>query len=170
MDFPRKCTEIPICFAIFTKIKKMKTLQKTLYAAMAIIALTCMHTHTSAETRDKSKAVKELSEDEFNLKVYDIGADKLTYLGKLPAIIDFTATWCGPCQKTAPVLEEIAKEYKDKILVYKVDVDKCRKLAQAMGVSSIPAILYIPLPPKEPVMTVGARGKDRFKEEIGKYL
>jgi hypothetical protein len=64
----------------------------------------------------------------------------------------------------------IAREYAGKIVVYKVDVDKCRQIAQAMGISSIPAILYIPADGSQPVMTVGGRGKDRFKAEIAKYL
>ena len=53
--------------------------------------------------------------------------------------------------------------------IYKVDVDKEKGLAQAFNVSSIPAVLYIPLN-GEPVMTIGARGKERFKEEISTLL
>ena len=102
--------------------------------------------------------------------VFDIQAENLEYLGKLPAIVDFTATWCGPCRQTAPILDDIAREYAGKIVVYKVDVDKCGQIAQAMGISSIPAILYIPADGSQPVMTVGGRGKERFKAEIAKYL
>ena len=64
---------------------------------------------------------------------------------------------------------DLAKEYEGQIVIYKVDVDKEKELAQAFNVSSIPAVLYIPLG-GEPVMTVGARGKERFKEEIGTLL
>lgn len=113
--------------------------------------------------------VKELTSEEFNTKVYDIESRELKYLGTKPAIVDFTATWCGPCRSIAPILEEIAKEYKDDIIIYKVDVDKCRDIAHAFGISSIPAILYIPVD-GEPAMTVGARNKARFKNEIQKYL
>ena len=84
-------------------------------------------------------------------------------------LLDFYATWCGPCRSIAPILEELAKEYEGQIVIYKVDVDKEKGLAQAFNVSSIPAVLYIPLE-GEPVMTVGARGKERFKEEIGRLL
>ena len=45
-------------------------------------------------------------------------------------LLDLYADWCGPCVRTAPVLEDIAKEYYGKIVVYKVDVDKCGKIAQ----------------------------------------
>jgi thioredoxin len=90
-------------------------------------------------------------------------------LGDKPTIVDFTASWCGPCQRISPILEELAKEYEGQITIYKVDVDKEKGLAHAFNVSSIPAVLYIPLE-GEPVMTVGARGKERFKEEIKTLL
>ncbi len=118
----------------------------------------------------KTKAVKELNADEFNKKVYNMVTDEVVYLGDKPAIVDFTASWCGPCQRIAPILEELAVEYGDDIVVYKVDIDKERGLAQAFNVSSIPAILYIPVGDKEPVLTIGARSKDKFKEEIKTFL
>ena len=124
---------------------------------------------TQSEARQLKGAV-ELTAEQFDKLVFDIQAENLEYLGKLPAIVDFTATWCGPCRQTAPILDDIAREYAGKIVVYKVDVDKCGQIAQAMGISSIPAILYIPADGSQPVMTVGGRGKERFKAEIAKYL
>ena len=96
-------------------------------------------------------------------------AEELKYLGDKPAIVDFTATWCGPCQRISPILEELAKEYDGKIVIYKVDIDKNRDLANAFNISSIPAIMYIPLK-GQPVMTVGARDKGKFKTEIETVL
>lgn len=116
-----------------------------------------------------TKAVIELSSEGFNTKVYDITSGEMEYLGTMPAIVDFTASWCGPCRSIAPILEELAKEYKGQIVVYKVDVDKCGNIAQAFGIKSIPAILYIPLD-DDPSMTVGARSKSKFKTEIESIL
>ena len=90
-------------------------------------------------------------------------------LNSIQWYLTFTASWCGPCQRIAPILEELATEYNDKIVIYKVDIDKERKLAEAFGISSIPAILYIPAE-GEPVMTVGARDKVKFRSEISAYL
>ena len=117
----------------------------------------------------KVNAVTELSTDGFNAKVYDMSQEAPVYLGDKPAIVDFTATWCGPCRSIAPILEELAKEYEGQIVVYKVDVDNCRDIAQAFGISSIPAVLYIPLT-GEPSMTIGARNKSKFQSEIDKIL
>ena len=115
------------------------------------------------------KAVTELNSTTFSEKVYDMNGTDLKYLGDKPAIVDFTASWCGPCQRLAPVLEELATEYKGKIEVYKVDVDKCRDLAQAFEISSIPALLFIPTKGK-PSMMVGLRSKKQLTEEIESVL
>ena len=115
------------------------------------------------------KAVKELNAESFTKQVFDMDSENLVFSGDKPTIVDFTASWCGPCQRISPILEELAKEYEGQITIYKVDVDKEKGLAHAFNVSSIPAVLYIPLE-GEPVMTVGARGKERFKEEIKTLL
>ena len=147
-----------------------KYLLSMLWGIISMISGAETYANDNTAEAEQSKAVIELTTEQFNKLVFNTKSDKLVYLGKLPAIVDFTAVWCGPCRQTAPVLEDIAKEYAGKILVYKVDVDKCGQIAQAMGISSIPAIMYIPANGKEPVMTVGARGKDRFRSEISKYL
>ena len=147
-----------------------KYLLSMLLGIISMVSAAEIYANEKPAEAEQSKAVIELTTEQFNKLVFNTKSDKLVYLGKLPAIVDFTAVWCGPCRQTAPVLEEIAKEYAGKIVVYKVDVDKCGQIAQAMGISSIPAIMYIPADGKEPVMTVGARGKDRFRSEISKYL
>ena len=141
---------------------------------MIMLAVGCIN--ADARSNDKkqkdvntSGTVKELTSAEFNTKVYDLTKEGLDYLGDRPAIVDFTAKWCGPCQRISPILDELAKEYEGKIVIYKVDIDKCQQLAQEFGVSSIPAILYIPLKGK-PHMTLGFRGFTRFDSEVGEYL
>ena len=105
----------------------------------------------SAATAEEKSLVVELTPETFNTAVYDMAKEDPPYLGKLPAIVDFTATWCGPCQRMAPILDELSIEYKGKVNIYKVDVDKCRDLALSFNISSIPAMLFIPMD-GEPVM------------------
>lgn len=142
-------------------------------AALMIITVTsCGNVGAQNDKNKKSvedKYAIELTSDQFSQLVYDIDGKEMRYLGDKPAIVDFTATWCGPCRSIAPILEELAKEYKDQIVIYKVDVDQCREVAEAFGIQSIPAVLYIPLN-GEPSMTIGARNKAKFQDEINKIL
>ena len=60
----------------------------------------------------------------------------------LPVVIDFWATWCGPCRMLAPTVEEIASEYEGRAIVAKCNVDDCEELADRFGIRNIPTLLY----------------------------
>jgi thioredoxin len=91
------------------------------------------------------------------------------YLGNKPAIIDFYASWCGPCRIMTPRLEEIAKEYAGKIIVYKVDTDKEQALSANMGIQSLPTLVFIPQSGK-PQASLGAIPKESLVKAIHEVL
>ena len=128
---------------------------------------------TGKETAKKETNMKtiKLSKADFLTKVanYETNPDEWKYLGDKPAIIDFYADWCGPCRMVAPVLEELAAEYGDKIYIYKVDTDKEQELAGVFGIRSIPSILFIPMN-GQPQMTQGALPKSDLKKVIDDFL
>ena len=86
--------------------------------------------------------------------------------GDKPVLIDFFATWCGPCMMLAPIIEEIAEEKVDSLVVAKVDVDEEIDLATRFGVSSIPTVVLVKNG-KEVNRFVGYRPKDAVEEFIG---
>jgi thioredoxin len=139
---------------------------KKIFIALAILASSISF---AANAQTKKATVITLNTKEFCEKVYDINAESLKYKGQKPAIVDFYADWCGPCRAIAPMLQELAAQYVDKIVIYKVNIDKDPDLAHAFGIRSIPAVMYVPAK-GEPKMTVGGREKSKFEAEIKAYL
>ena len=115
--------------------------------------------------------VQELTKAEFLKKVanYEASPDKWVYEGDKPCIVDFYATWCGPCKMVAPILEELAEEYAGKIDVYKIDVDKEPELAAAFGVQSIPTLLFCPMK-NQPQIAAGFMDKATLQKAIKEVL
>jgi thioredoxin 1 len=112
----------------------------------------------------------KLTTEEFKQKVFDYTKSQdWKYEGDLPAIIDFYADWCGPCKMVAPVLEELAKEYEGKLLIYKVDTEKEEELSAVFGIRSIPTFLFIPSS-GAPMIQPGAFPKTVFKQVIEEQL
>ncbi len=95
--------------------------------------------------------------------------DEVVMQSKQPVLVDFWATWCGPCRMLAPVIEELADEYDGKLVVGKIDVDECPELAAEFGVSSIPMVALFQN--GEVVQTVvGYRPKEYYVETVNPYI
>jgi thioredoxin len=115
-------------------------------------------------------ALEHLTKDTFLSKVFDYEkSNEWKFAGELPCLIDFYADWCGPCKMVAPVLEELAEEYKGKINIYKVDTEEQQELASVFGIRSIPSLLFCPST-GTPQMAMGAMPKDQFRKIIDDVL
>ena len=125
---------------------------------------------TAAKEKPTTKVV-HITKADFLKKVYDFekNPDEWKYLGSQPAIVDFYADWCGPCRQLSPVLDELAKEYSGKLIIYKVNVDNERGLATFFGIRSIPTLLFIPMKGK-PQRSLGALSKTELKGIIKDVL
>jgi thioredoxin len=114
--------------------------------------------------------IEHLTKQTFLDKVFDYEKNnEWKFNGSLPCIIDFYADWCGPCKMVAPILEELAVEYKGKINIYKIDTEAEQELAGAFGIRSIPSILFVPMD-EQPQMAMGALPKDSLKNAINDVL
>lgn len=101
-------------------------------------------------------AAVHFSDDDFQDKV--LRADK-------PVLVDFYADWCGPCKMAAPIIDELADEYKDKVVVGKLNVDDNNQTAGNFGVMSIPCVILFK-DGKEVTRKVGFGGKTGYEDLI----
>jgi len=114
--------------------------------------------------------MEHLTKETFLKKVFNFEENKeWKFEGELPCLIDFYADWCQPCKMVAPILEELAKEYKGKINIYKVDTEDQRELSAAFGIRSIPSMLFCPSD-GQPQMAQGALPKNSLKQAIEDVL
>jgi len=115
-------------------------------------------------------ATTQLTAQDFKDKVFNYETEQeWNYKGELPAIVDFYADWCGPCKAIAPLLEELSDEYRDKIVVYKIDTDKEMELSSLFGIQSIPTLLFIPVK-GSPMVQKGALPKNILQQVINQRL
>jgi len=114
--------------------------------------------------------IEFLTKETFKEKVFNWEENKeWKYEGSVPCLIDFYADWCAPCKMVAPVLEELQKEYGDKLIIYKIDTEKEQELAGMFGIRSIPSLLFVPTE-GQPQMAMGALPKATFEKAISDVL
>ncbi len=87
----------------------------------------------------------------------------------LPVLVDFWATWCGPCRMIAPSIEELAREYDGRVKICKVDVDNAQQTAQGFGIRSIPTLLIFK-DGKQADQLIGAVPKSAIEDKLKAVL
>jgi len=124
----------------------------------------------SIAAKSGNNQVVQMTNETFKKMVFNYEINKeWKFEGSKPVIIDFYADWCPPCRQLSPLVEEIAKEYAGKIDVYKVDTDKETTLAQALGITNLPTLMFVPSKGK-PQITMGAIPKENLVKAINEIL
>lgn len=114
--------------------------------------------------------IADLSTASFKQKVWNFDKEKkFKRIGNTPIILDFHATWCGPCKMLAPHLQRIQNKYKGKLIVYKIDVDKEPELASMFGIEYMPTIIFIDSP-NSYKKEIGYKDYDEFESIVKKYF
>ena len=143
-------------------------MKKSILIAMAVMVFGLT---VNAQEEKKESKVQHLTYKEFLKKVWDFekSPNTFVYKGKLPAIVDFYADWCGPCRRVAPIMEKLAEEYDGKLLIYKVNTQNETGLANAFQIRSIPTVLFSPME-GQPMMQVGALPEEGYRQVIEQHL
>ena len=154
---------------------KRRNMKKGIFMTLLVTSLflsNCNAGNSSHEDKKNAsnETVLQLSNDGFKKNIFNYEVNKeWKFEGTKPVIIDFYADWCPPCRKLSPLVEEIAKEYEGKIVVYKVNTDKEKALAQSLGITSLPTLLYIPAKGK-PQVTLGLIPKEQIVKTVNEIL
>ena len=111
-----------------------------------------------------------ITTDQFRTRIFDFRTEReWKYSGDKPCVIDFYTTWCGPCKRLAPIMEELSQRYCGQVVFYKADTERERELAYAFGINSIPQVLYVPSEGK-PMLLKGLYPKEDIVKIIEEFL
>jgi len=123
----------------------------------------------SAQNTENVKIV-ELNSALFKQKVWNFAKNKsFTRVGDQPIILDFHAVWCPPCKRLAPHLQAIQNKYKDKLVVYKIDVDQEPEIARLFKIEAMPTIVFVNSKTNF-VSEVGYRDYNEFEALVQKHF
>lgn len=101
--------------------------------------------------------------------LYNDNFETVIQSAEKPVLVDFSASWCGPCRMIAPIIEEIAEDFEEELDVYKVDVDEAEAVAAEFGVMSIPTVMFFK-EGQEQERIVGLRSKEMLVQIVQKYV
>jgi thioredoxin len=116
-------------------------------------------------------AIVNLTKGGFLRKVanYEANPTEWKFLGDKPALIDFYASWCGPCKALSPVLDELAKEFDGKVDIYKVNVDNEKELTSLFRIRSVPTLVFVPMQ-GDPQVSSGALNRIQLRQALNSLL
>ena len=152
---------VPLQPQRFANDKSMRSVKQICMAALFLFMAVPMV---------KADDVVYITTAQFRDRIFDYKTEKdWKYKGDKPCVIDFYTTWCGPCKRLAPIMEELSQKYCDQVRFYKADTEREREVAYVFGISSIPQVLYVPMEGK-PILLKGLYPKEEIIRIIDEFL
>jgi thioredoxin 1 len=119
---------------------------------------------------EKDNSLEVITADQFKSEIFDFDAHaEWRFEKETPIIVNFFASWCGPCQFFAPILESIAETYGSTLRVFKVDIDATPEIPALFGIRSVPTTVFIKRN-EEPALAMGAISEEGMKKAIKDLL
>ncbi len=119
-------------------------------------------------TRKEQSVKRVILAEGFALPVEEKHFDQIINTASKPVLVDFWASWCGPCDIQAPILDEFAAKYADEVQVIKVEVDKAPLLQERFDIANIPTMVVF-VDGKEQDRLVGARPMQQLEKDLGSF-
>ena len=119
-------------------------------------------------TRKQNSVKRVVLAEGFALPVEEKHFDQIINTASKPVLVDFWASWCGPCDIQAPILDEFAAKYADEVQVIKVEVDKAPLLQERFDIANIPTMVVF-VDGKEQDRVVGARPMQQLEKDLASF-
>jgi len=103
------------------------------------------------------------------LEITDANFESEILSASAPALIDFSATWCGPCKMLAPTIDQLSGEFEGRAIIAKIDIDQAPETAQKFGIMSVPTVVYIK-DGEEVGRDSGVQPKDVYTQKLESLL
>lgn len=114
------------------------------FVLTSLVITSCGQTKTDKQVSTENLPT-EVNTEQFIEQIIDFRDKDWRFLGDQPVVIDFYASWCPPCKKLSPILDELSQEYKGKVKFYKVNVDNEPDLVKVFDIKSMPTLVYVAL-------------------------
>ena len=143
--------------------------EKVYFQPFDLVPITFIENDDSPQITITDGKVNPITRDYFLHHIFDYRkSDDFILIGNKPVVIDFWATWCGPCMRLMPEMEKLAQTYKGKVIFYKINADQEKELCQYFGIEALPTLFFIPVGGK-PIIEIGAI-PEKYKQIIEEKL
>ena len=144
-------------------------MKKIFLCLMALVALVACNNNKSENQDAEGNEAQTEAAVEAEEESQDGWMKQTTLMANKPMVVDFYATWCGPCKELAPVLDELEKKYEGEVIFQRIDVDQRPELAQEFNIQAIPMLMFI-TPKGEYQTIVGYQDAPVIEERIAELL